>query len=135
MGIKQRLRPYQLEAAHAILKSVLRNRGLTITVEVARQGGKNELSAQLELLLLTLNRSSGGNLVKAAPTYMPQLLNSIFRLKTGSTMPATRASGPRRAGTPSASARRARSSSARSRRPGWWAPRRTSSWKWTRRRR
>ena len=81
MGIKQRLRPYQLEAAHAILKSVLRNRGLTITVEVARQGGKNELSAQLELLLLTLNRSSGGNLVKAAPTYMPQLLNSIFRLK------------------------------------------------------
>ena len=81
MGIKQRLRPYQLEAAHAILNSVLRNRGLTITVEVARQGGKNELSAQLELLLLTLNRSSGGNLIKAAPTYMPQLLNSIFRLK------------------------------------------------------
>ena len=81
MGIKQRLRPYQLEAAHAILQSVLRNRGLTITVEVARQGGKNELSAQLELLLLTLNRSSGGNLIKAAPTYMPQLLNSIFRLK------------------------------------------------------
>ena len=81
MGIKQRLRPYQLEAAHAILQSVLRNRGLTITVEVARQGGKNELSAQLELLLLTLNRSSGGNLIKSAPTYMPQLLNSIFRLK------------------------------------------------------
>ena len=81
MGIKQRLRPYQLEAAHAILKSVLQNRGLTFTVEVARQGGKNELSAQLELLLLTLNRSAGGNLIKAAPTYMPQLLNSIFRLK------------------------------------------------------
>ncbi len=81
MGIKQRLRPYQLEAAHAILQSVLRDRGLTITVEVARQGGKNELSAQLELLLLTINRSSGGNLIKAAPTYMPQLLNSIFRLK------------------------------------------------------
>ncbi len=81
MGIKQRLRPYQLEAAHAILKSVLRNRGLTFTVEMARQGGKNELSAQLELLLLTLNRSPGGNLIKAAPTYMPQLLNSIFRLK------------------------------------------------------
>ena len=81
MGIKQRLRPYQLEAAHAILKSVLQNRGITFTVEMARQGGKNELSAQLELLLLTLNRSAGGNLVKAAPTYMPQLLNSIFRLK------------------------------------------------------
>ncbi len=52
---KQRLRPYQVEAGRAILDSVLRRRGLSFSVEVARQGGKNELSAQLEALLLTLH--------------------------------------------------------------------------------
>ena len=60
---------------------MLDHTGLTFTVEVARQGGKNELSAQLELLLLTLFMGQSGNLVKAAPTYIPQLLHSIRRLK------------------------------------------------------
>ena len=81
MSIKQKLRPYQVEVGRAILDSVMGHKGLTFTVEVARQGGKNELSAQLELLLLTIHMASGGNLIKAAPTYMPQLLNSIFRLR------------------------------------------------------
>lgn len=81
MTIKQILRPYQVEAGRAILRSVLERRGLAFTVEVARQGGKNELSAQLELLLLTLFMAHGGNLVKAAPTYVPQLLHSVLRLK------------------------------------------------------
>ena len=81
MPIKQKLRPYQVEVGRAILNSVLEHRGLTFTVEVARQGGKNEMSAQLELLLLTMHMASGGNLIKTAPTYMPQLLNSIFRLR------------------------------------------------------
>ncbi len=48
-----RLRPYQQEMAVAILDSVFGKKGLTFSVEIARQGGKNELSAQLELLLLT----------------------------------------------------------------------------------
>ena len=81
MVIKQILRPYQVEVGRAILKSVLERRGLTFTVEMARQGGKNELSAQLELLLLTLFMAQGGNLIKAAPTFVPQLLHSILRLK------------------------------------------------------
>ena len=81
MSIKQVLRPYQVEAGRAVLRSVLERQGLTFTVDVARQGGKNELSAQLELLLLTLFMGQDGNLVKAAPTYVPQLLNSIRRLK------------------------------------------------------
>ena len=81
MSIKQKLRPYQVEVGRAILDSVMGRKGLTFTVEMARQGGKNELSAQLELLLLTIHMASGGNLIKAAPTYMPQLLNSIFRLR------------------------------------------------------
>ena len=81
MSVKQILRPYQVEVGRAVLTSVLERRGLTFTVEVARQGGKNELSAQLELLLLTLFMAQGGNLVKAAPTYVPQLLHSVLRLK------------------------------------------------------
>ncbi len=52
------LRPYQREVAAAILDSVLGKKGLTFSVEIARQGGKNELSAQLELLLLTVNMMS-----------------------------------------------------------------------------
>ena len=50
----KKLRPYQKEVAMAILESVFGKKGLTFSVEIARQGGKNELSAQLELLLLTL---------------------------------------------------------------------------------
>ena len=42
------LRPYQLEAARAILESVYNKKGMTFSIEIARQGGKNELSAQLE---------------------------------------------------------------------------------------
>jgi len=81
MPMKNTLRPYQVEIGRAILDSVLHHKGLTFTVEIARQGGKNELSAQLEVLLLTLFMAQGGNIVKAAPTYVPQLLQSILRLK------------------------------------------------------
>ena len=48
-----KLRPYQREVARAIVNSIFGRKGLTFSVEMARQGGKNELSAQLELLLLT----------------------------------------------------------------------------------
>ena len=40
-----KLRPYQAEIARAIIDSIQRNLGLTFSVEIARQGGKNELSA------------------------------------------------------------------------------------------
>jgi len=75
------LRPYQAEAGRAILASVLGRRGLTFSVMMARQGGKNELSAQLELLLLVRHALRGGNGVKAAPTFRPQLLTSLRRLQ------------------------------------------------------
>ena len=61
---QQRLRPYQLEAGHAILDSVRRRRGLSFSVEIARQGGKNELSAQIEANLLCRYAERGGNIVK-----------------------------------------------------------------------
>ena len=76
-----KLRPYQVEVGRAVVDSVLHRHGLTFTVEVARQGGKNELSAQLEVLLLTLFMGRGGNLVKAAPTFRPQTLISLQRLQ------------------------------------------------------
>ncbi len=76
-----RLRPYQREVALAILDSVFNKKGLTFSVEIARQGGKNELSAQLELLLLTLFMTEPQNLVKCAPTFKPQTVISMMRLK------------------------------------------------------
>ena len=76
-----RLRPYQREVALAILDSIFAKKGLTFSVEMARQGGKNELSAQLELLLLTLFMATPQNLVKCAPTFKPQTVISMMRLK------------------------------------------------------
>jgi hypothetical protein len=48
---------------------------------MARQSGQNELSAQLEGYLLTLLRGHGGSIVKAAPTFEPQLVTSKLRLR------------------------------------------------------
>lgn len=85
------LRPYQSEPARAILRSIHRHQGHTITVMFARQMGKNELSAQLEAYLLTLYSARGGTLVKAAPSFKPQIINSLLRLKdTLTTNPLTR---------------------------------------------
>jgi len=75
------LRPYQREVALAILDSIFGRKGLTFSVEIARQGGKNELSAQLELLLLTLYMAEPQNLVKCSPTFKPQTVISMMRLK------------------------------------------------------
>jgi hypothetical protein len=76
-----RLRPYQREVVVAVLQSVFGGKGLTFSVEMARQGGKNELSAQLELLLLTLNMGESKNLIKCSPTFRPQAAISMRRLK------------------------------------------------------
>jgi hypothetical protein len=75
------LRPYQQEVARAIISSIGEKKGLTFSVEIARQGGKNELSAHLELLLLTMHMSGGGNSVKCSPTFKPQTVISMMRLK------------------------------------------------------
>jgi hypothetical protein len=75
------LRPYQREIFKAIVESVLKSKGLTFSVEIARQGGKNEISAQIELLLLTLCTDKPWNLIKCAPTFNPQLQVSMVRLK------------------------------------------------------
>jgi hypothetical protein len=64
-----RLRPYQAAVALAILRRALGDgAGGSLSVEIARQGGKNELSAQVELALLLARAGSGGTAVKCAPT-------------------------------------------------------------------
>ena len=74
------LHAYQLEAANAILASIEGEMGETFVVMVARQMGKNELSAQLEAWLLDQASETGGTIVKAAPTFRPQLHTSLARL-------------------------------------------------------
>jgi hypothetical protein len=75
------LRPYQLTCAEAIVRSVLARDGRIFTVMFARQMGKNELSAQIEAYLLWHFRATGGTIVKAAPSFRPQLITSLLRLK------------------------------------------------------
>ncbi len=72
------LYPYQCEVAEAILTSVLGGHGRIFTVMMARQAGKNQLSAVLEAYLLATMRQ--GTIVKAAPTFSPQITNSRLRL-------------------------------------------------------
>jgi len=75
------LRPYQLEAGRAIVAAALgRAPRDLIVVIMARQAGKNELSAQLEAYLLALHCRRGGTIVKCAPTFHPQLYTSMQRL-------------------------------------------------------
>ncbi len=78
--LRRELRAYQLAPARAILDSVIHKRGRAFAVLFARQMGKNELSAALEAYILTLFQRHGGSLVKAAPTWKPQVVNSMLRL-------------------------------------------------------
>ncbi len=75
------LRPYQLEPLRAIWRSVRDRAGMSFSVMMARQAGKNELSAQLEVRLLLRFAPFGGDGIKASPTFRPQTLNSLDRLK------------------------------------------------------
>ena len=76
-----RLRPYQAVIARAILRRIETGEGGSISVEIARQGGKNELSAQVELISLLARARRGGTIIKAAPTDRPQARLSFERLR------------------------------------------------------
>ena len=75
------LHPYQQEVCTAIYLSVRDKKGLTFSVEIARQGGKNEMSAQLEMMLLIAHMEKPKNLIKCSPTFKPQSVISMIRLK------------------------------------------------------
>jgi len=72
------LYPYQLEVIEAILESVNGGHGRIISVMMARQSGKNQISAVLEAYLLATH--DVGTIIKAAPTFRPQIRNSHDRL-------------------------------------------------------
>ena len=75
------LRPYPATIANAIVARALRRDGGSLSVEIARQGGKNELSARAELALLLVRHAAGGTIVKCAPTLVPQARISLARLR------------------------------------------------------
>jgi len=70
--------PYQAEAARAIMHSIHNHLGWIITIMMSRQSGKNQLSAILEAYLMATRTE--GMIVKAAPTFNPQIINSRRRL-------------------------------------------------------
>jgi len=78
-GIK--MRPYQLEPAKAILRSIIEKRGDTIVLIISRQAGKDELLANLLSYLVTLFAHREVGIVVANPTYKPQTINAIMRLE------------------------------------------------------
>lgn len=82
VAVQRPLRPYQLEVARAIVHSVRNKMGLTFAVAMARQAGKNETQAQVEAYLMNLYRGwPGAQIVKASPTFRPQMINSMMRLE------------------------------------------------------
>ena len=90
------LRPYQARIAKAVGRAIEARDGLTFSVEISRQGGKNETSAWIELLNLAREQRNYTDAIKAAPTLRPQALISRQRLSTASTHSASAApSAPR----------------------------------------
>lgn len=70
---------YQAEWANYILEVIRQGRNETIVIEMSRQSGKNEASAQMEVALLATMGKRGGEIVKCAPTHQPQIINSKMR--------------------------------------------------------
>ena len=75
------LRPYQLEAAEAIVDSVLHRKGLTFIIIFSRQSGKDEMLAVLFLYLMLRLIEIGADMVCAQPTFKPQTVNAMERIK------------------------------------------------------
>lgn len=85
--LKVPLYPYQLEIARAVIASIAGGHGHIFTVMMARQSGKNQLSAVIEAYLLCYQPE--GTIVKAAPTFNPQIMHSRLRLLSLLNIPLT----------------------------------------------
>ncbi len=75
------LRPYQRRIARAVKDSIVHHRGFTFVVILPRQSGKNELQAHLFAWLLFRYSRVGGCIVSVSPTFKPQTLNNMDRVK------------------------------------------------------
>lgn len=79
--IRLPLYPYQVAWANYVLEVVRERRTEIVVVEMSRQSGKNETSAQLEVVTLAAHGRAGGSIVKTAPTWQPQIVNSKERFE------------------------------------------------------
>lgn len=77
--IEPSLLPYQTKWANYVVNLVVSRRNETVVIEMPRQSGKNETSAQIEVRLLSQLARRGGEMVKVAPTWKPQIINSKLR--------------------------------------------------------
>ncbi len=75
------LYPYQARIARAFKNSILNQRGLTIVVILPRQSGKNEIQAHLFAWLLYRYAGTGARIVSVSPTFKPQTLINMDRVK------------------------------------------------------
>src|SRR5512142_985887 len=75
------LRPYQRDIALAIKDSIVHHRGLTFVVILPRQSGKNEIQRHLFAWLLYRAAAHGGSIVSIAPTFKPQTVNAMERVR------------------------------------------------------
>lgn len=76
-----RLRPYQVPVALAIKDSILHQLGLTFVVMFARQSGKSEIQSHLLAWLLYRFSNIGGLIVSVSPTYHPQTIINMRRVR------------------------------------------------------
>ena len=81
------LRSYQVEPIRQIANVVTSGKSRTFSVMMSRQAGKNELSAHLEAYLMSVHQNKTRTIVKVAPTFRPQIVNSITRLEEMFTHP------------------------------------------------
>src|SRR5512140_1143961 len=78
-GVK--LRPYQEEIALAIKDSVIHGKGRTFVVILPRQSGKNEVQRHVFCWLMYRAAERGGTIVSVAPTFKPQTINAMERVR------------------------------------------------------
>jgi hypothetical protein len=75
------MRPYQREAANAIIADVQHRRGNSFVIIFSRQSGKDEMLANLFLYLMLKMNDMNASIVCAQPTFKPQTINAMNRLR------------------------------------------------------
>ncbi len=76
------LRPYQIEAANAVIESVFDRAGSSFVWKFARQGGKDETLTALYEYIMTVLCHLDASIVVATPTFKPQTELSMQRLQS-----------------------------------------------------
>lgn len=81
-GEARPLKPWQVHLVNLIERKMAVKDGSTLTVRISRQAGKNEIAATVHDRHLLRKAGTGGNIVRAAPTFKPQIVTSKLRLET-----------------------------------------------------